>query len=213
MFIIGSNTSPKLVKRVRPAVIVAGGLLMAAVGLGMLSQINTTSLALVVIGNALMSLGFSFTFTLTVDLVISAAPPDRAGAASALSETGAELGGALGLALLGSLGVAIYRSQIAAAMPSGLAADMIEAVKDTLGGAVMVAGRLPEQIGGPLLLDAREAFILGMRLTSLIGTVFIVGLAVLTAVMLRHIEIHGDGQEDEIERLAVAAEQLVAGSD
>jgi DHA2 family multidrug resistance protein-like MFS transporter len=214
MFIIGSNTAPKLVKRLRPAVIVAGGLLVGAVGLGMLSQINASSLALVVIGNTLLSLGFSFTFTLTVDLVISAAPPDRAGAASALSETGAELGGALGLALLGCLGVAVYRSQIAAAMPSGLATELVEAVKDTLGGAVMVAGQLPAQVGGPLLLDAREAFILGMRLTSLIGTIFIVGLAVLTAVMLRHVEIHDGGEETAVDvEKAVSGERLAVGSE
>ena len=37
-----------------------------------------------------------------------AAPPERAGAASAISETGSELGGALGIALLGSLATAVY---------------------------------------------------------------------------------------------------------
>ena len=211
MFIVGSNTAPKLVKRVRPAFVVVGGLLLAAVGLGMLSLINANSLALVVVGNTLMSLGFSFSFTLTVDLVITAAPSDRAGAASALAETGAELGGALGLALLGSLGVAVYRSQMAAAMPSGIASDVAEAVMETLGGAVSMVGQLPDQLGTAVLLDAREAFVLGMRMTSLIGTVFIIGLAILTAVMLRHVEIHGEEVSDE--HVAVGGEQVVVGSD
>ena len=193
MFIVGSNTAPKLVKRVRPAYIVVGGLLLAAVGLGMLSLINADSLVLVVVGNTLMSLGFSFSFTLTVDLVITTAPSNRAGAASALAETGAELGGALGLALLGSLGVAVYRSQMAATLPAGITADIAEAVMETLGGAVSMVGQLPDPLGMAVLLDAREAFVLGMRMTSLIGTVFILGLAVLTGVMLRHVEIHGEG--------------------
>ena len=47
-------------------------------------------------------------------------PPERAGVASGISETGAELGGALGIAVLGSIGVAVYRSEIADALPDGV---------------------------------------------------------------------------------------------
>ena len=101
MFIIGSNTAPKLVKRVRPAVVVATGLVVGAIGLGMLTLINADSLALVVIANVLMSLGFGFTFTLTVDLVIGAAPQDRAGAASA---SGRDRGGIRWSAWVGPAG-------------------------------------------------------------------------------------------------------------
>ena len=41
------------------------------------------------------SLGLAPLFTVTNDLIIGSAPPERAGAASGISETGAELGGAL----------------------------------------------------------------------------------------------------------------------
>jgi DHA2 family multidrug resistance protein-like MFS transporter len=187
-FIIGSNLAPIIVRRIHPAVVVAGGLVLAALSLGLLTQVGVNSLALVVIGNTLMSLGFGFTFTLTIDLVIAAAPSDRAGAASALAETGAELGGALGLAVLGSLGVAIYRSQLTAAMPAGISPELAQAVQETLGEAVAVAGQLPDQLGIALLSASREAFILGMQLTSLIGAVVMIGLAILTVVLLRHID-------------------------
>ena len=83
----------------RPALVVGGGLIVAAFGMGMLVLIGVDSLWLVVTGNTLMSLGFGFTFVVAVDLVVSAAPPERAGAASAIAETGAEFGGALGLAV------------------------------------------------------------------------------------------------------------------
>jgi DHA2 family multidrug resistance protein-like MFS transporter len=187
-FIIGSNVAPMIVQRIHPAFVVAGGLVLAAIGLGLLTLIGISSLALVVTGNTLMSLGFGFTFTLTIDLVVAAAPPERAGAASALAETGAELGGALGLAVLGSLGVAIYRNQVAAALPSGLSPEAAQAVQETLGGAAVVAGQLPDQLGLALLTASREAFILGMQLTSLIGTVVMIGLAILTVTLLRHID-------------------------
>ena len=190
MFIIGSNLSPKLVQRIRPAYVVSGGLAVAAVGLAMLTLVGVDSLILVVVGNILMSLGFGFTVTLTVDMVVAAAPPERAGAASALAETGAEFGGALGLAVMGSLGVAVYRAQVAAAMPQGINGETAEAALETLGGAVVVAGQLPGQLGTELLQVAQEAFVNGLQLTSLIGTAVMVGLAVLIAVMLRHTAVH-----------------------
>jgi DHA2 family multidrug resistance protein-like MFS transporter len=193
-FIVGSNLAPKVVQRIRPAYVVAGGLVLAAVSLGLLTQIGVNSLALVVIANTLLSLGFGFTFTLTVDLVISAAPPERAGAASALAETGAELGGAMGLAVLGSLGIAVYRSRLAASIPTGISTQLAEAAQETLGGAVGVAGQLPNHLSVSLLDAAHEGFILGVQLNALIGAIIMSFLAVLTVIMLRHL-----GQEGENE--------------
>jgi len=41
---------------------------------------------------------------LAADIAIGSAPPERAGAASGLSETSSELGGALGITVLGTIG-------------------------------------------------------------------------------------------------------------
>jgi DHA2 family multidrug resistance protein-like MFS transporter len=192
--IIGSNVAPVLVRRVRPAFVIAGGLVLAAVGFGLLTQVGVNSLALVVIGWVVMSLGFGATFTLTADLVVGAAPPERAGAASAISETGAELGGALGIAVLGSLGTAIYRSQVATALPSGVSPEAAQAVQETLAGAVKVAGQLPDQLGATLLSTAQGAFILGLQLTAVIGAVVMIGLAVLTATLLRRVRTPSESE-------------------
>ncbi|MFN8440785.1 MAG: MFS transporter [Caldilineaceae bacterium] len=188
-FIIGSNLAPRVVQRTRPAIVVAGGLAVAAVGLGLLSLADVNSLIYIVGGNTLMSLGFGFTFTLTMDMVVSAAPAERAGAASAMGETGAELGGALGLAVLGSLGIAIYRSQIAATMPEGISSTMAAAAQETLGAAVLVAKQLPDQLDTALLAATRAAFVHGLQVTSLIGAVIMLGLAVLVLILLRQVEI------------------------
>lgn len=188
-FIVGSNLAPRVVRWIHPAYLVAGGLALAAISLGLLTQIGPDSLAVVVSANTLMSLGFGFTFTLTIDLVVGAAPPERAGAASALAETGAELGGALGLAILGSLGGAVYRNHIAAAMPPGISPEIAHAVQNTLGGAVQVAAQLPHQLGTALLGAAQEGFVLGMQMTALIGAAVMIGLTILTLTLLRHIEI------------------------
>jgi len=207
-FIIGSNSAPKFVQRIRPAYLVAGGLAVAAFSLGLLTQVGMSSLALIVFANTLMSLGFGFTFTLTVDMVISAAPPERAGAASALAETGAELGGALGIAVLGSLATAAYRSQVMANLPPEISAEMAHAVRETLGGAVATAGQLSGPLGQTLLDAAYHAFVSGLQLISLIGTVVMLGLAALTVTMLRHVEIGGEVEEN----LEPETEELVAAT-
>ena len=198
VFILGSNLAPVVVRRIRPALLVAGGLVVAASGLFLITQIGLDSLASVVVGNVLMSLGFGFTFTLTVDLVIAAAPPERAGAASAMAETGAELGGALGLALLGSLGMAVYRSQLAASLPAGIAPEVAHAAQETLGGAIAAAGHLGDPMGTALIDAARAAFIQGMQINALIGVIGFVGLAFLTVTMLRHLRPHTEA-EGELE--------------
>jgi MFS transporter, DHA2 family, multidrug resistance protein len=193
-FIIGSNVAPRIVRHVRPAFVVAGGLALAAIGMLLLTQVGVNSLTLVVVGNVVMSLGFGFTFALTVDLVVAVAPPERAGAASAIAETGAELGGALGIAVLGSLGMAVYRSQVAAALPPGVSPEVAAAVQKTLGGAVVAAQQLPDQLGAALLNTAHQAFVEGLRLNAFVGVVGFTGLAILTMTMLRHIRPHAESE-------------------
>jgi MFS transporter, DHA2 family, multidrug resistance protein len=91
----------------------AAGLTLATLGFAIFTRIGTgTSFATFAIGSFIFSIGFAPVFTLTTDLIIGFASPERAGAASAISETSAEFGGALGIALFGSIGVAVYRSMI-----------------------------------------------------------------------------------------------------
>ena len=112
-FIIGSQLAPRVVQRVRPAYLIGGGLAVAAIGLFMLSRVGSIDgLGLLVASSVVISIGMAPVFGLTTELIVGSAPPERAGAASGISETGAELGGALGIAILGSIGVAIYRGEL-----------------------------------------------------------------------------------------------------
>ena len=100
-FIVGAMLAPALVKRVSPADVMSGGLVLATVGFVMLTQVGADSdVFLLIASTVVFSLGLAPLFTLTNDLIIGSAPPERAGAASGISETGAELGGALAIALL-----------------------------------------------------------------------------------------------------------------
>jgi DHA2 family multidrug resistance protein-like MFS transporter len=185
--IVGSMLAPLLVRRAPGSFVLASSLACTAVGVGILAQVDAASgLAVVVAGTAIMGLGAGSVGTLATDLVVGAAPPERAGAASAISETGAELGGALGIALLGSIGTAVYRSQIADLVPAGVAPEAAEAARDTLAGATDVARQLPDGLGAALLAGARDAFVEGLQVAALTGTVVVGGLALIAAVLLRH---------------------------
>jgi MFS transporter, DHA2 family, multidrug resistance protein len=177
-FVIGSLLAPRLVRRLRPAHVMTAGMVLGAAGFGMLTLVRSGSgLALLVIGSTVFAIGLAPVFTLATDVVVAAAPQERAGAASAISETGAELGGALGIAVLGSIGTAVYRSQVPDAVPAS--------GRDTLGGAVQAATRMPEHIGAPLLDAARAAFTHGLHVTAGVSVAIILASAVLTALLMR----------------------------
>ena len=185
-FIVGSMLAPALVKRVRAAYVMAGGLALGAVGFALLTQVGVDSgLAVLVTSSVIFSLGLAPLFTLTNDLIIGAAPPERAGAASAISETGAELGGALSIAVLGTIGTAIYRSQVTEDLPAGVPPEQADATRDTLGGAVAVAEDLPARLADDVLVVAQEAFKLGFQVSALLSAVLAAATAVLAAYLLR----------------------------
>jgi MFS transporter, DHA2 family, multidrug resistance protein len=161
--IVGSMIAPVLVRYAPARSLICGGLVFVTVGFGLLALVGVSSLLQVVAASVILSMGFGVVMTLTVDFVMGAAPPERAGAASALSETGVELGGALGIAVLGSVGVAIYRRQLEYGLPAGISPEIAEAARDTLGGAVGVAGQLSEAAAAMLLQVSREAFVDGLQ--------------------------------------------------
>jgi DHA2 family multidrug resistance protein-like MFS transporter len=184
--IAGSMLAPLLARRAQPWVVMAAGLVLGAAGFALVTQVTSTSgLALLVTGSVAFSVGLAPLTTLATDLMLGAAPPERAGAASAIAETTSELGGALGIAVLGSLGTAVYRGQMAEDLPAGIPSGAAEVARDTLGGALTVAEQLPTQLGAALLEAARVAFTSGMRLAFVAATVLTVGIAVLVATVLR----------------------------
>jgi DHA2 family multidrug resistance protein-like MFS transporter len=194
-FIVGSNAAPRIVRHVRAAYVMGAGLALAAIGLGVLTQVGATNgLPTVIAGSLIISLGLAPVLSLTTELIVGSAPPERAGAASGISETGAELGGALGISVLGSIGVALYRGHVGAGLPAGVPAEAAAVARDTLGGAVAVAGQLPGQLGSAVLDVARDAFVQGMQVAATISAILAVAVAILAVIMLRNV---GSGADRE----------------
>ncbi|HEY6002653.1 MAG TPA: MFS transporter [Anaeromyxobacter sp.] len=181
-FVAGSILTPAIGRRFHPTSVVTSGLALSAVGFALLTQVDRgPALAVLVGATVIYSLSLAPVFTLTNDAVIGTAPAERAGAASAISETGSELGGALGIAILGSVGASLYRGAMAGAVPAGVPPEAAEAARGTLGGALATAAQLPDPLGAALAGAAREAFTQGFRLIAVISAVIAVVAATLAA--------------------------------
>ncbi|MFC5667264.1 MFS transporter [Kitasatospora misakiensis] len=180
--------SSALAGKVRPAVMMAGGFLIGATGFAMMTLVGKDSpLALVLTAAGVLAAGTVGTMTLTAELVVSSAPVERAGAASATSETAVELGSSLGIALLGAAGAAVYRSRLDGALPAGLDGEAARTAQDTLGGAVTVAAQLPARLGTDLLATARTAFTDGLHVAAVVGLVLAVGASLLAYRLMHHL--------------------------
>ena len=187
-FMVGSMLAPVIVRRAPHAYVMAAGLAIAAAGFAVMTQVEVDSgLAVLVTATVIFSLGLGPLFTLANDLIIGTAPPERAGAASAISETGAELGGALSIALIGTLGTAVYRSQVVDGIPAGVPTEAAETARDTLGGAVAVSEELPPRIATDLLDAAREAFTQGLQVAAFASAVIAGATAVIAVIWMRNV--------------------------
>ncbi|MBT9517200.1 MAG: MFS transporter [Methyloversatilis discipulorum] len=185
-FVFGSLLSPRLARHVSAVSILVWGMAITAVGFALLTLIDGPhGLAVLVTATVVMSLGMAPVFTIGNDIIVSSAPPERAGAAAALSETSAEFSGALGIALFGSLGTLIYRHLLTGGMPADLPAALSTGALSTIGGAVAAAAQLPAPAGASLLSAAHAAFTDALQFTAACGAVLVAGASLLVARILR----------------------------
>ena len=118
--------APVLARRVRPVVLIAGGVALAACGMAILALVDPAGGPLwPALGFAVTSLGVGPMVALGTDLVVGSVPVRKAGAAASLAQTVNEFGYAFGLATVGTLGNAVVRAHGFAAglhVVAGLAA-------------------------------------------------------------------------------------------
>lgn len=184
-FIGGSFIVPLVARRLGTLRVMVGGLVLSAIGFVLLGFVGTSGLALLVLGSVVFSVGLTPVVALTTDLVVSSAPPERAGSASSLSETSSELGGALGIAVLGTIAAAVYRASMVNAIPPGASQAVSEAARGTIGGAMAMAGQLQGPAGAELLGAARSAYVQGMQVSTSLSAAIMLATAALAIVLLR----------------------------
>ena len=177
-----SPRGPALAARFGSGRVIGGGMLVTALGCGVMALLTGDSgYGHVVLGVILISSGMALGFPTSTAAIVGSLPLDKAGVASAVNDTTREVGSAVGIALLGSLLSAGYRRGLGNALDQA-PAEMAEFARDSVGAALVVAQRAPAGVGDHIAATARDAFANGYSLAMTAGTAL---LALTGTIVIR----------------------------
>lgn len=180
---LGATVGSVLAKNLRPGLIVAAGQLIAGAGMAFIAlTASAESVWMFIGGYVVLTFGVGVVSTLSNGLILTTAPPERAGAAASISETAIHLGGTLGIAAFGTVSTAVYRRQMEEAV-SGVP----EAAADSIAGAEAVAAQLSAAEAAGLMEEAMAAFSDSVGAVALSAAVVLLIAAVVTGALLRRV--------------------------
>jgi DHA2 family multidrug resistance protein-like MFS transporter len=206
--VITGNLAMILARRVRPAYILMTGAVVGVAGLVVITTVSQAGgLATLITGLILVYIGGSPVGMMGSFLVMSSAPPEKAGSAGSVSATSGELGAALGVALLGVVANIVYRSDLSvpAAVPAGQAAG----ARASIVGALSIARHAHDQAGVLLLQSAREAFTSGLHAAAVCTAVLFVVLGAVAFLGLRQVPPTGAMRPPPLEQAELEATRPV----
>jgi EmrB/QacA subfamily drug resistance transporter len=173
--------------------VVVSGLVLVALGLGLLSRTNpSTSYGQILPALLLLGVGAGLAMAPSTESIMGSLPPDDAGVGSATSETAMQMGGALGVGVLGTVLNLRYLGRMNSLLAGhSLPASVRHIVTSSLGGALEVAQHIPGRAGAELAEGAKRAFVSGMDESLIIGAA-VVGVACLVVLLLLPNRAHRD---------------------
>jgi EmrB/QacA subfamily drug resistance transporter len=172
-----ARLAPKVVAHLGTLRVCVSGLVLIAVGLSVLAQLDAqSSYWLMVAGLIPLGIGMGMAMTPATTAITSALPAAKQGVASAMNYLSRELGGAIGIAVIGSVLTASYRANLS--LP-GAPSELVDKAKESFAMAA--------HAGGPTADAARSAFVDGLHAALLVGAVGALVAAVAVAVLIpRH---------------------------
>ena len=199
--IIMIQVATAVVRKVKPVTVIAGGLVVAAVGYWLLTLAGGNgNLPLVVIGLVVIYLGIGPMAGLCATLAMQAAPPEKAGSAGALIETFGEFGVAMGVATVGVVGTALYKATIV--LSPSLPAASAAAAHESIGGALTAASTLPPGESDSLLHSAFNAVATGLHGSGWMCAGIALAAAVMVVYGIRSVPPTGQPAADAGEQAA-----------
>ncbi|MFS8477660.1 MAG: MFS transporter [Micromonosporaceae bacterium] len=171
--------SAALVKRYGAKAVCATGLALSAAAISGVLLLGTTApVWLLGVVLFLHGAGMANVVPPATESTMSAVPREKAGVASAVSNTVRQVAAALGVAVLGSVVAATYRDRVTGSLAS-LPAPARPVAAESISGAHAVAGDLGAA-GAPLVAAANDAFVTGVHT----ATVLAASAAVLGAIVV-----------------------------
>jgi len=163
----------RVVEHIPPRTLVPLSFVLSASGYALAAFTGHPTVVSVMVAFTILGIGIGLAETITNDLILSSVPPQKAGAASAISETAYEIGAVLGTAVLGSVLTATFRSHLT--IPSVARYGENENAFETLGSTMQFAERFGDPVQGWIEASAASAFDLGVQFTA--GAAIFVALA------------------------------------
>ncbi|WP_336216780.1 MFS transporter [Nonomuraea sp. LPB2021202275-12-8] len=151
--------------------LVAVGMLIMAIGIGVLGTVDATDdFWLIGVALGVVGMGSGLAIPTAINALMGAVPAEHAGVGSAVNDTIQQAGAALGVAILGSVMADAYTKNMPAGAPEAARHNISDALK----------------FGDPALASvAREAFTNGMALTFTASACAVVLAAVIATFILR----------------------------
>ena len=181
---ISSIVGAKVAVRLGTKLVVASGLfLMGAFYLWVTTVSASTGYGTIAAQMVVLGTGMGLTSAPATEAIMGVVPKAKAGVGSAVNDATRLLGATLGVAVIGSVYASLYASRLTAALPAGLPATIGRTAHESVGAALIAAGRLTHG-GHPALaagIDhaAGSAFFEGFHAANYVAA----GVAAAGAVM------------------------------
>jgi Na+/melibiose symporter-like transporter len=210
MMIIAPNT-PKLGERFGANRLVATGIVMVAIGLSLFRVLSpTTPYIVILLAFVPLISGMALSMSPMTASIMSAVPPRRAGAGSAMNDSTRELGTALGVAVMGSIAASKYGSAMDGVTGS-LPANVRDDARSSLAGAIRVAQSQPKELADRITHSAQTAFVHGIHLAVTIGAALALIAAFVVARYLPRRLAHQGANRGPLESFEDVLELGIAG--
>jgi len=144
-------------------------------------EVDTTYFGTVVASMVLMAMGLSLVTSPASESVMGSLPRDMAGVGSAINDTGREVGGTLGVAIIGSIFATTYGPRIVELLtPMGLPETAVSAAEESVGAAFAVA----EKVGDPSLSGSIQGMASSSFLEGFQAACTTVGIVAICGALL-----------------------------
>ncbi|MEU3551936.1 DHA2 family efflux MFS transporter permease subunit [Streptomyces longwoodensis] len=168
-----SPLAPVLVRRAGLRVVLTAGMIVMAVGMGVLTTLDKDSSYLpVLVGTTVVGAGIALCLAPATDSIVASLPAAKQGVASAVNDVTREVGGALGIAILGSASNSGYRAGVGD-RSDVIPGNVLEAVRGSVDAALATAERLGGATGARVADAARTAFADGMDRAMLVAALIV----------------------------------------
>ncbi|HET9137880.1 MFS transporter [Actinophytocola sp.] len=182
--IVGAGISAPLTARAGTKLAVTLGMVLAAAGLGVLTQVTATSgyppvlTALILAGT-----GIGIAMAPATDSVMGSLPLAKASVGSAMNDTARLIGGAFGVAVLGTVISQVYTDHVTGPTAS-LSAPAAGEARDSLQAALQVAAQVGDPAAASLVAAARAAFTDAVNAAAFVGTAVALAAAAVALTLL-----------------------------